>query len=208
MDIYVDNELYSPPESPAATIDQLIEQIKPRLSERDRIIVSIQCDHKQLAENEIAEVMTHDVSRYGRLDFTTATVPDLAVGALEAARSILGQTRPKQEEVIELLSRDQNDKAVTALADCIAGWSQAHDAVVNTISLIGLDIEKLAYEDKKLCDFLNDVAHQLTQLKDCLAAGDYVLLNDLLQYEIAPWFEQWEGMVESILTEVRELASS
>ena len=74
--------------------------------------------------------------------------------------------------------------------------------------MIGLDIEKLAYEDKKLCDILNDVAHQLTQLKDCLAAGDYVLLNDLLQYEIAPWFEQWEGMVESILTEVRELASS
>ncbi len=208
MEIYVDNEPYAPSEPAPATIEQLVSQIKPQLSTRNRIIVSILCDQKLLAEHEIDEAMNQDITTYQRLDFTTAALPELAVGAMEAARSMLSETRSKQSEAIELLSKDQNDEAISALAKCIAGWSQAHDTIVKTIGLLDLNIDDLSHDGKKMIDILNEVAHQLTQLKECLAAGDFVLLNDLLQYEIAPWFEQWEGMVDSILSEVRESASS
>lgn len=203
MDIFVDHEPYSPTDPAPATIDELLSQLKPQLANRNRIVVSISCDQKLLAEDEITQALTQDLAGLQRLDLTTAAVHELALEALEAARSILGETRAKQDETIELLSKDQNDAAIGALGECLAGWTQAHDTVVKTISLLGLNIDELAHEGKKVLDTLNEVTHHLTQLKECLGAGDFVLLNDLLQYEIAPWFDQWEGLIDSILSEVR-----
>ena len=45
-------------------------------------------------------------------------------------------------------------------------------------------------------------------MKDCLTAGDFVLLNDLLQYEIAPTFEQWEGLLDAVVLEVVDITDT
>ena len=36
-----------------------------------------------------------------------------------------------------------------------------------------------------------------------LSAGDYVLLNDLLQYEITPTFDRWEGITTAIISRIQ-----
>ena len=208
MEIFVDNEPYCPREPAPVTIDQLIAQIKPELSDNDRMIVTIVCDHKEIPEHEIDEVLSREIAAYRRLDFTTATVPELATGAMQTAMTILSATRTKQTEAIELLSKDRNEEAINVLSECITGWVQTHDTVVKTVSLVGLNIDDLTHDGKNVVAILNEVAHHLTQLKECLAAGDYVLLNDLLQYEIVPWFDQWEGMVGAIANEVRATVAS
>ena len=208
MEIFVDNEPYCPREPAPVTVDQLIAQIKPELSDNDRMIVTIACDHKEIPEHEIDEVLSREIAAYRRLDFTTATVPELATGAMQTAMSILSATRAKQTEAIELLSKDRNEEAINVLSECITGWVQTHDTVVKTIGLVGLNIDDLTHDGKNVVAILNEVAHHLTQLKECLAAGDYVLLNDLLQYEIVPWFDQWEGMVGAIADEVRATVTS
>ena len=208
MEIFVDNEPYCPREPAPVTIDQLIAQIKPELSDNDRMIVTIACDHKEIPEHEIDEVLSREIAAYRRLDFTTATVPELATGAMQTAMSILSATRAKQTETIELLSKDRNEEAIGVLSECITGWVQTHDTVIKTVSLVGLNIDDLTHDGRNVVAILNEVAHHLTQLKECLAAGDYVLLNDLLQYEIVPWFDQWEGMVGAIADEVRATVTS
>lgn len=208
MEVYVDNESYTPAEPLPETIDELVAQIKLQLADRDRIIVTIRCDDEPVEEQGIDAVMTQPPTQYQRLDFVTAGLAELAIGAMEASQAVLRETRLKQDQAIELLSQDQNGPAVSALAECIAGWSQSHETVIKTISLLGIDIDHLTHDGKQILDILNEVAHQLTQLKECLQTGDFVLLNDLLQYEIAPWFDQWEGMVESITTEIRRHLSA
>ncbi len=208
MEIFVDNEPYCPREPAPVTVDQLIAQIKPELSDNDRMIVTIACDQKEIPEHEIDEVLSREIAAYRRLDFTTATVPELATGAMQTAMSILSATRAKQTEVIELLSKDRNEEAINVLSECITGWVQTHDTVVKTVGLVGLSIDDLTHDGKNVVAILNEVAHHLTQLKECLAAADYVLLNDLLQYEIVPWFDQWEGMVGAIANEVRATVAS
>jgi ABC-type uncharacterized transport system permease subunit len=208
MEILVDNEPYCPRDPLPVSIAQLIAQIKPELSRSDRMIVTISCDQHELVENEIDEVLSRNISDYQRLEFATATVQELATGAMQSAMSILSATRAKQTEAIELLSEDRNEEAISVLSECITGWVQTHDTVVKTISLLGLNIDNLTNDGKSVIDVLNEVAHHLTQLKECLAAGDYVLLNDLLQYEIVPWFDQWEGMIGAIANEVRSTVES
>lgn len=208
MEVFVDNESYTPAEPPPETIDALVAQIKPRLADRERIIVTIRCNDQPVKEQDVDTVMRQSPTQYQRLDFETAGLMELAVGAMEAAQVILSETRLKQDQAIELLSQDHNGPAVEALAECIGGWSQSHEAVIKTISLLGIEIDHLMYDGKKIVDILGEVAHQLTQLKECLQTGDFVLLNDLLQYEIAPWFDQWEGVVESITNEIRQRVSA
>ncbi len=208
MEIFVDNEPYCPRDPAPITVDQLIAQIKPELSHNDRMIVTIACDHIEISEHEIDGVLGREIARYQRLDFTTAAVSELATGAMQAAMTLLSATRTKQTEAIELLSKDRNEEAINALSECITGWVQTHDTVIKTVSLIGLNIDDLTHDGKNVVAILNEVAHHLTQLKECLAGGDYVLLNDLLQYEIVPWFHQWEGMVGAIANEVRATVAS
>ncbi len=208
MEIFVDNEPYCPRDPAPITVDQLIAQIKPKLSDIDRMIVTIACDQTEISEHEIDAVLGREIAGYQRLDFTTAAVSDLATDAMQTAMTILSATRVKQTEAIELLSKDRNEEAISVLSECITGWVQTHDTVVKTLSLVGLNIDDLTHDGRNVVAILNEVAHHLTQLKECLAAGDYVLLNDLLQYEIVPWFEQWEGMVNAIANEVRATVGS
>ncbi len=208
MEILIDNKPYCPRDPAPVTVDQLIEQIRPELSNNDRMIVAIACDQQELSEHEIDEVLGREIAAYERLDFTTATVAELATGAMQTAMSILNATRTKQTEAIDLLSKDRTEEAISVLSECVTGWVATHDTVVKTVRLIGLNIDDLTHDGKNVIAILNEVAHHLTQLKECLAAGDYVLLNDLLQYEIVPWFDQWEGMVGAIANEVHASVAS
>ena len=102
MEIFVDNEPYCPRDPAPITVDQLIAQIKPKLSDIDRMIVTIACDQKEISEHEIDAVLGREIAGYQRLDFTTAAVSDLATDAMQTAMTILSATRVKQTEAIEL----------------------------------------------------------------------------------------------------------
>ncbi len=88
MEIFVDNEPYCPRDPAPVTVDQLIAQIRPELSNNDRMIVAIACDQKELSEHEIDEVLGREIAGYQRLDFTTAAVSELATGAMQAAMTL------------------------------------------------------------------------------------------------------------------------
>jgi len=198
MEIFLDNqpvEMGSPlPDS----VDGLVARFRSELAAQNRMIVTIRCNQQDVPDNRINEVLQHKPEQYARLDFITENITRLAMGALEAAKELLAESRNPQAQLITHLANDQIEPALEQMAACVTAWAQAHFSVVQIVQLLNLDINDLTYHNMKVVDILNQVAKQLEQLKQCLEAKDYILLNDVIQYEIAPSFDRWEGLIDTI----------
>ncbi len=202
MSVLIDNEAYTPSEPLPATVQELADLIRPGIAARKRIIISIRCDGEDVSEAELDRVLEQSPTTYRQLEFITLPLRELALSALAEARQSLEKTRPLQKEITEQLSQDKIEPAVANLADCIAHWSQAHEAMLKTIRLLNLNIEKLTFDGVAVVDIVHQVAGQLSQIRDCLTARDMILLNDLLQYELTPTFGQWEGMITALYKKI------
>lgn len=201
MKVYLDNQPYDLSESPE-TVQDLVGVIRPELAEQSRMIVTIQCDQQIVPDENIDKVLQRPAGDFERIDFATASIPQLAGDALQAALQMLGETRARQAEIVELLSAENIEKAIDVLSGCIESWAAAHASVVNTIVLLEINIDDLAHEGTSVLEILAQITHHLNELKACLTARDYVLLNDLMEYEIIPSFGQWEGMIKTLLEQV------
>lgn len=198
MPIYLDNEILTPSPGPDSTVHELIAQLRPELAQNNKMVVSIRCDNEDVPDTQVDEILKRRVDAVGRLDLITASIPHLALGALDEALNVLRDTRQQQTQIVDALSRDDAQQALELLGQCAAAWSLAHDSVLKTVQLLGLNLEGMTYNGAPLLDILNTVNGHLSQLKECLQARDFVLLNDLMQYDIVPHFDQWEGMIKTV----------
>ncbi len=203
MQILIDDQPCDATVADDATIEALIEQVRRDHVATHRMIVSIYCNGQAVPDDQIEALLSQRVTEFERIGFGTCGIAELGVLALEDAAAVLAATQHHQSRTVALLSADQNNQAMTALGECINGWFQAHDTVVKTVQMTGLNLSELTHGPQTLNEILNHVAHLLSQLKECLEAADYVLLNDLLQYEIIPSFDQWRGLVAAMITELQ-----
>jgi hypothetical protein len=202
MNILLDNTPFDSTLSPAATIEELLDSIKPRLLPEDRMIVSLTIDDQVVPEEQIDEVLTRPLSSCKQLDVATASRRGVATQALAAAAEILTATKNKQERVVTLLAEDGVPAALLLLGECIAEWGQAHRCVVQVVRLMEIDLTSLGDEQFDPIEVLQGVAHNLSEIRSCLGHRDYVLLNDVLQYEMLPTFDRWERLLDLLMASV------
>jgi hypothetical protein len=93
-------------------------------------------------------------------------------------------------------------ESVQRLADSLTIWQQIHEAVSKSIQMLDLDPQMITVGDQSLVVALRGPKDMLLQVKEALEAKDYVMLADVLQYEIEPAVNTWRA----ILSEIHRLA--
>jgi hypothetical protein len=99
---------------------------------------------------------------------------------------------PALEQVIEHLQQQAEDQALSLFIDCLEGIQWSLDVMVlsrpyhKNISF-DLDTQKV-----------NDI---LVSLTESLENQDYVLMADILEYELIPLLKQFRALTEKMLEE-------
>lgn len=200
--VYLDDQSCDPAPPPPATLQELVRRLYPRLNAAGRMIVGIACDHQAVADADIDRVLERPLADFQRVDLTSAPITEVALGALQAAETLFEQARTMQQQVLEHLTEDRADAAIAGLSDCVMAWSMAHQAVVDIVHIMRLDIDNARFGDRPISDILHLVASQLVQVRDSLKVRDYVLLADLLRYEIIPGGSDWQGVIAALRTQI------
>ncbi|MFQ6048377.1 MAG: hypothetical protein ACE5K7_03325, partial [Phycisphaerae bacterium] len=167
-----------------------------------RVLVGIRCDGRDVSPAQIEEVLSQPAHRYERLEFQTGSPRRLAADALQHAAELFAETHNLAAQAVELLNQGQTTRAMELLGSCLSIWNQVSESVRKTVRLLGLDLDSMVVGQQPLPELFSALREQLGSIRDALEARDYVLLADILQYELPGLAQRWQQMISTIRQQV------
>lgn len=117
------------------------------------------------------------------------------VGELPVLNAEFRQTATLLQTGEELRGLQSFQEAVTKLQDLIA-------VLQDVQRLSGLDFNAERVDDKPLAHWVQDFLDTLKQVVDTFGNRDFVLLADLLEYEMVPRLERWQRVLQQVQTQL------
>ncbi len=204
MQVLLDKEPYVATGETYQTVGQLAEEIGSRLAGEDRFLIAIRCDGTEIPPPQWERVLADSVEQYQRLEFQSESGPALALSVLTQAGELVGQTADRCAEAVNLLSQSQTGPAMQALSAAFSACDQVHQAVLQSVRLLNLELDKIrAAGGEPATSAVDHLRNQLSEIKAALTAGDMVSLADMLQYDFGSALSQWQTMIETLIEHIR-----
>jgi hypothetical protein len=112
------------------------------------------------------------------------------IAELRSTAQILRTTIPEVSEVSVLLQTGKDREAMAA----VVRFTELSDKLIRLYGILvrqgRVDLSASMVEEERFAAFYEDLNQVLRELSEAMAAGDSVLVGDLLEYEIAPRLEK------------------
>ncbi|MCP4593672.1 MAG: hypothetical protein GY842_23295 [bacterium] len=200
--VYVDDLSFESGLDAAGTVGELLDEVRASLCGSARMVMGVRADGLDITGEEYGDTLGRAAETFDRFDFITADPRRVVCEALDDCQGLLTEADAHRTEAIELLTRGDSDEGTRVLGECCRRWQQVNSAILNAVALLGLDPGVLVVDDRPLAEALNGALAPLNQVREALAARDFVLIADVLQYEFDPAIEGWHV----VLATVREAA--
>ena len=185
-----------------AAISDVVESIRQDWQADDRILVAIRCDDEEVVGEELEEILGTPLSEFGRVEFRTGSARDLAGEVLEQVSAMLIEALEVQSQVVELLGQGSTPRAMDLLSGCFAVWKQAQEGLSRAAEVLNLDLDTVEFEGATVGEFVEELAAALRKIRESLTTRDYVMLADVLAYELEPICERWPRLNGVLLKRV------
>ena len=125
MPVFVDD---MPADLAGLDLAAVLESAKSRLRDSGRIVVNVLLDGLALDGEELGRRLTESVGD-GELRLYTADPRDLSRSALEMLLADFDEVARHQNQVADLISRDETNEALTQLVNVMEKWRQSQEAL-------------------------------------------------------------------------------
>lgn len=194
MKIFINNKEFK--SEKYESFPELLNEVKSDLN--NEILKSIQINEVEVNEKYLKESLI-EKDDIKAIKFITQKNDDLVKNTLEEAKDYL----PKLKDgVLEAASNFRNgnaEKANKLYQHIINGLEWYTDAITKVISI--LDDENFLEENNELIQGLNE---KLAELMIAYNKGDYILLADILEYEMIDYIEKFINFNDKIITKLEE----
>jgi len=189
-----------------STLGDVLKWARTQLSD-GRVIVQIQLG-EQLLEGPALSRARRDTLGDATLTLVSADQKELALTMLGKLAALIQWLTPQHKDVAGLLERGETKKGLERLAGILSAWQQIQEAYGNLAKLINLSLTDLPVHHLNGEDVLNEFCHQLEEIQTALQNKDFVLLADILQYEMEGAVVNWMALLEATLGEVEPTAAT
>ncbi|MCL2649059.1 MAG: hypothetical protein FWD61_19010 [Phycisphaerales bacterium] len=204
MPILLDRSPATPPAgldtdlTPAQALQWAQSQVQP-----DHVIVKVELDGKLLDFASPSPVV-NDSSLLAQRTLAISTSPrkDLALTTIGKLAALIEWLAPQHKDVARLLEQGNTSTAFTRFAELISAWQHIQFAYGNLAKLLNLTMNQLPVRDLGPSGgeiVLNEFCNQLAEMQTALKNQDFVLLADILQYEMDGAVANWMSLLESTL---------
>jgi hypothetical protein len=165
----------------------------------------VQLGHDVLEGEKLAQARQNPLGD-ATLTLTTADQKELSLTMLGKLAALIEWLAPQHKEVAGELERGQTQHALDRLNGIISAWQQIQAAYGNLAKMLNLSLKDLAVREVNGEAVLEEFCRQLGEMQTALKNKDFVLLADILQYEMDGAEANWMGLLEATL-EIVEPAS-
>lgn len=186
---------------------QTVGQLLAHLQRDNRLVTTLLIDGREPNLDHIG-LIRQSLLR-GHTLFVETTDPGImALDALDEVEGQLRETDRLRTDAVELLQRNQANRAMEKLSGCFSTWHNAQESVVKVGQLLRIDLDELRVGGQPLTELLAQFTGQLRQIKAALEQRDFVTLSDILMYEAHETSAHWVAALAMIRDAIESQAAA
>ncbi len=175
------------------TLGDLLSHIEKVGVTQGNVVRSIKIDGQESSPDS-SEAQRTQISEIATLEVEVSTLADMINKNIENADAYLIRLIPGIEKSVELFRMGNEQEATkffVKIVDGIDWFSQVLDIIL-TAKEISPDT---VFEGKSIQDRRTSLVDLTQQMVDANKNQDWVLLADLLEYEILPYYQEWSNLL-------------
>lgn len=180
-----------------STLRGLIDRVRESHLD-NRLVVSVAIDGRDLLDDELSAALGRSLQAAQQVDLESSAPKPLVVQALRELVSRLDEAAPEHRRCAERLNAGEISTALTDFGKVLSAWQSCHETVTHAAGLLSEDLNDATTSGAKLADSLARLAEKLRDVRDAFEARDFVLLADLVQFELGELCGEWSAMLAKV----------
>ncbi|RZD14053.1 MAG: hypothetical protein EVJ47_07405 [Candidatus Acidulodesulfobacterium ferriphilum] len=204
MDIIIDgNKIDFDPSNVENIYDFLTNDIKKFIS-KGTVIKEIFLDDKNYDDLMIDDekAKSFKLSNPGKFKINTMTSQELVAQSLDSVDAYFSDLLKNIGKVADLLRAGSDREGFTDFAADLKGIG-AFVQIMDKIALfLNIDYSMHKYKEKSVKDYFDDTEKLLSNILETQKTLDYVMLADLIDFEMEPLIKIWKEVILSLKNDI------
>ena len=145
------------------------------------------------------EARALDLAEDDLLEIEFAPIEALVARNIDNAGNYLDRLLPGFEKATQLFRMGNEQEANRYFLDIIDGIEWFSEVVNQSLAASGGDPTTMKLGDETLQDRNERLLSYTTQMVEANQNRDWVLLADLIEYELTPFYEEWQALLPQLL---------
>ncbi len=186
------------PALPGSQVRDILTAVLSKDDTPNSFIARLLIDGKEVPIDS-DEISTRLVSEIQTLEVEINSMDESLNKNIANAQDYLTRLLPGIEKAAELFRNENEVEANKFFVRIIDGIDWLSQVLQVVVAAQGLNAEELRIDGKSMKD-RHDLLIDLTgKMVEANKNKDWVLLADLLEYEILPYYEEWEGLLPQLI---------
>ena len=181
------------------TLGELLDQIQKNTVLPGTYISSIILDNnpidlqnKDVKTLEFRTILVNDIQK---LEIEIVSVQEIVSKNLENTEQYLEKLLPGIEKAIELFQMEDETEANHFFLNIIDGIDWLSQVLDGVITALNIDIENKKILGKTIQERQTQLINLTQRLVEANKNKDWVLVADLLEYEVLPFYGEWSELI-------------
>ncbi len=205
MTILLDQLPLNPTLPPAATVADALTWTQRQLPP-GKVITKIQLDDTLLEGDALAEARPTSLGTR-TLSVASADQKELSFSMLGRLAALIEWLAPQHQQVAALLEKGEQAPAFEGLTRIFSTWQNIQSAYASLAKMNGITLGALPVRDLTGEAILDEFCQQLGEMQKALQNHDFVMLADILQYEMDGAVANWMTLLEATLAVIDPVAA-
>lgn len=196
--ILIDDRPYPQPCPPEMTVRDLAREICADTTLGRRLVVSLHCDGRPVADAEMDAVLDAPADSFDRLDLVTQPVAALVRTAMHQAMNLIDDASACRDAAADALERGERPAAMSELQKFLDIWRQVQESMLASAEALGVHLDSLDAGGCRFSELIGLMKTHLTDLRSAMRTQDLVLVGDILRYELEEVLTHWRGLLAAL----------
>lgn len=204
MEIFIDGEPYKGTGFKEQTLLGILEGVQRELDSRKRAVIGLRIDGQDVLPEEIEGFRRTNVSDLGRIEILTGDRDSLIKNALLEVKEVLPALVEAVSELSRMVRTNTDPMVMDNLKKISEIWGALNERLQHTASALKLDLREIAVEGESVEERFRQLNRFLLDAANATQDRDFVLLGDILEYELAPRLMKQSSVVEQFLSTIKK----
>ncbi len=205
MQISLNNQVEEFPTGDIRFFGQLMERVLEKAATAGSSVLSVELNGEDVTGRDRANLQEFPLEDINRLEITTGDPKHLARSTLYSIADFQGQLLNELQNTTELFRLDNAVRSNEAFLRCLDGLQIFMHTLESCRKLLGLSFELLIVPsnasegERTVAESRRQIFAALDAMIEAQTDQDWILLADIMQYELIPSLEEWRGIIQVLL---------
>jgi len=167
------------------SLSEVLDELKKNLIGKGLAIIDFKLDGKSLTLDMQKKLADENINNFQRLEVKCRKATELALSVLDEVIKHLPNLSELSNKAGDLLSKGDKSTGLVDVKNYFELWQVILDSVNKIGILLNIDFKQIKVGKVGLEGEILAIVDLIGQCKNALADGDFVVLNDVIDYELS-----------------------